>query len=141
MSFKKSYSAIYSNITPEQIWSIWSNIEKRPLWDDDTEWAKIEGEFSKGNTFLFKPNNGPKLTMHITESTVNKSFTDSCKFPLAQLCGVHELKVLPDGLELTTTIIVKGLLAWFWARVVARGIVASLPHQTDLLVKVAREAK
>lgn len=77
--------------------------------------------------------------MHIIECTVNKSFTDVCKFPLAKLYGIHKIEILLEGLKLTTTIIVKGLLSWFWSKVVAKDIVATLLHQTGLLVNIARK--
>lgn len=45
-----------------------------------------------------------------------------------------------QGLKLTTTIKVEGPLSWIWRKIVAEEIVATLPHQTDMLIKLARES-
>jgi hypothetical protein len=141
MHYSKSHSITASNVTPEQIWRVWSDFEKRHLWDDDIEWAKLNGEFKAGNTFIFKPKGGPKLKMHIIEATKNKSFADCFKMLFTQLCGIHTIKESPKGLILTTTITVKGPLRWILQKLVAEKIVATLPHQTELLLKAARAIK
>lgn len=139
MSYQQSYSKIVTGVTEQQIWAIWSDLNKRALWDDDTEWAQMSGEFVLGSTFLFKPKNGPKLTMQITECTSGKSFTDCFKLPLAKLYGDHNITRVEDGLRLTTTIRVTGPLAWLWKRVIAKKIVATLPKQTESLVNYAKK--
>jgi hypothetical protein len=141
MPYKKSYSKTAIGINAQQVWTIWSDIDKRHTWDSDTEWAKIEGEFKAGNTFLFKPKGGPKLKMTITEATPNKSFTDCFKLPLARLYGVHEIEEIREGVRLTTTMIVKGPLYWLWQKLLAEKIVATLPNQTDLLIEAAKKVK
>lgn len=141
MLFEKSYSKIVTDVTPQQIWAVWSDIDRRSEWDTDTEWAKIEGEFKAGNTFLFKPKGGPKLKMLITEATPNKSFTDCFKLPLARLYGIHEIESVPGGLCIKTTMMVKGPLAWLWQKLLVDKIVATVPEQTELLVQVARAIK
>jgi hypothetical protein len=139
--WEKSYSTVVPNIEPNQIWKIWSDISIRHQWDDDTEWAKIEGLFEQGAFFIIKIKNGPKLKMAITECILNKKFTDTYYFPLARLDGIHEMEKRMDGLHITTTIRMTGWLRWFWQKIVAEKIVATLPHQTDLLVQLARESK
>ena len=138
MKYEESYSQIVNDITAEQIWAVWSNIDLRPVWDDDTVWAKIDGAFIAGNVFWFKPKGGPKLKMRITEATPNKSFTDRFRMPGATLHGVHDILVVENGLEIKTTMRTEGCLAWLWQRVLVNGIVASLPKQTELLIKQAR---
>ena len=139
MRYAKFYSKVINDVSPQQVWALWSNMEKRHLWDDDTEWAKMHGEFKAGNTFIFKIKGGPKLKMSITESTVNKSFTDSFKFPLATLYGIHEMIPTDFGLEIKTTMVTEGLLAWLWQKLVVNKIVQSLPHQTEMLIQEARK--
>jgi hypothetical protein len=138
MNYRKSYSKSATGVTPQQIWTVWSDIDKRSIWDDDTEWAKIEGEFKTGNSFIFKVKGGPKLKMHITECTPNKSFTDCFKLPLARLYGVHQIEENPEKMILTTTMIMKGPFRWLWQKLLGNKIVATLPHQTELLIKFAK---
>jgi len=142
MPFQKSYSAVFKGVTPEQVWAIWSDLEKRPLWDDDTERVKLETAFKVGGTFLFKPKNDKRsIRITITECTPNRSFTDTCKLPLARLEGIHEVVPVKDGVKITTTIIIKGPLRWLWQKLIGEQIVASLPHQTEMLVKLAKHEK
>jgi hypothetical protein len=137
--WEQKYSVTVSDIEPFQIWKIWSDIQLRPKWDDDTEWAKMEGDFSKNAVFYMKIKNGPKLKMKITECTIDQSFTDTYHFFLAQLDGVHSLEKTTNGLRINTTIKISGPLQWFWKKMVGEKIVKTLPHQTNLLIQLARE--
>ncbi|WP_440615712.1 hypothetical protein [Cysteiniphilum sp. 6C5] len=139
MAYIKSYSKTYRDVTAEQIWTIWSDIQKRSLWDDDTEWATMDGDFKTGNTFHFKPKGGPKLKMKLVECTPNKSFTDYFRLPFGHLYGVHKIEEFEEEICITTTIQIKGYLSWLWQKLLGEKIVATLPRQTELLVKVARE--
>ena len=141
MPYQKAYSKIATNVTAQQIWAIWSDIDKRHVWDHDTEWAKIDGEFKEGNTFKFKPKGGPKLTMKISECTPNKSFTDCFKLPLARLYGVHEIEAVEGGLCIVTTMKVVGPLYWLWRKLLVEKIIATLPEQTEHLIAAARQVK
>lgn len=137
--WQKTYSTTVSDITPQQIWKVWSDIKIRPLWDDDTQWAEINGLFEKGTYFYMKIKNGPKLKMLISDCIPNQSFTDCYRFPLATLYGVHEMHPTPTGLCIKTTMQIKGPLSFIWRKLVVEKIVATLPHQTELLIQLARK--
>jgi len=49
--WEKSYSTTVKGITPEEIWKIWSDMSIRHHWDDDTEWAKMDGPFRENANF------------------------------------------------------------------------------------------
>ncbi len=139
--WQKSYSITAKGIEPHQIWKIWADIPNRPAWDTDTEWAKSNGPFENGTLITFKPKGWPKtVSMKIIECIPNKTFTDYTPFFLAGLYGTHHMEKVADGLKLTTTIKVVGPLSWLWRRIVAQEIVATLPEQTDMLIKVARQS-
>ena len=137
--WQKSYSTIVSNILPSEIWKIWSDINMRPHWDDDTEWAKIEGPFQKNAIFYMKVKNGPKLKMIISECIPNKRFTDTYYFLFSRLDGVHEMEETSNGLRITTTMKLTGPLRWLWRKLVVEKIILTLPHQTELLIQLARK--
>lgn len=141
MKFVNSYSVVVKDVTPTQVWAIWSDVDNRHIWDSDTQWAKLLGEFKVGSTFIFKPKGGPKLKMQITECTYNKSFTDCFKLPFAKLYGVHEVEETQQGLLITTTIKMEGTLKWVWQKLLADKIIATLPEQTELLIKAARNIR
>ena len=137
----KSYSTVAPGIQPYQVWAIWSDINNRPLWDIDTEWAKIRGPFKKGGRFHFKPKGGPVLSMTITDCIPNKIFTDCFKIPFARLYGIHEMEQTSKGLKLTTSIKIEGCLGWLLRKVVGEKIVAGLPEQTAMFIQLASKIK
>lgn len=132
----KTHSKDVTGIEPNQIWQVWSDINKRPLWDLDTEWAELKGPFKEGAVFRFKPVGGPKLSMTITECIPNKRFTDCFKIPFARMYGIHHVEKINDGSRISTTIKVEGPLGWLLRKIVAEKVAAELPEQTDALIKL-----
>lgn len=134
----KSHSTIATGVTAKQIWQVWSDINNRPQWDLDTEWAELTGAFTEGAVFRFKPKGGPKLYMTITECVPNKAFTDCFKMPFARMYGQHVMEPVNEGLKITTTIKVEGALGWLLRKIVAEKVVAEIPEQTAMLIEIAR---
>lgn len=98
--WQKTHTTLATDVSAEQVWKVWSDINNRPQWDLDTEWAELKGEFKTGAVFHFKPKGGPKLSMTITECTANQSFTDCFKIPFARLYGIHRLEPNANGLDI-----------------------------------------
>ena len=137
----KTHSTIAAGIEPNQVWQIWSDMNKRPLWDIDTEWAELKGPFVKGAVFHMKPKGGPKITMEITECIPNKCFTDCYQFFLARLYGIHEMEKTNEGLRITTSIKVEGPLGWILRKLIGEKVAAEVPEQTEMLIKLASSVK
>ncbi len=51
--------------------------------------------------------------------------------------GIHTFEDTPNGLKLTTTMQVEGLLAWLWVRLVAQGIADGLEKEMPAQVVFA----
>jgi hypothetical protein len=138
--WEQFYSITVNDLQPEMVWAVWSNVDNRPAWDEDTLWAKANGPFENGTTITFKPKGWPKtVSMKIIECTPNQSFTDHTTFFGCHLYGKHHMEVVADGLKLTTTITLKGPLTWLWRKIVGEDIVKTLPKQTDMLIRLARD--
>ena len=137
----KTYSVTAANLQPHQVWQIWSDMKQRPKWDIDTEWATLDGPFETGAIFHFKPKGGPKLSMRITDCIPNKRFTDCFKIPFARMYGIHEMERTDEGLKITTSIKVEGLLGWLLRKMVAEKVFAEIPQQTEALIKLAEQIK
>ena len=71
----------------------------------------------------------------------NSFFTDLTKLPLAKMYDKHELISHGDHVELKSTISISGPLAFLWKHLIAKGIVASLPAQTENLLKKVRDVR
>jgi hypothetical protein len=135
--WSKSYSIVTTEVTKEQMWKLFAYVNNWHTWDEGIEFAKMEGKFEKGNHFLLKPKGGPKLNIELIETIENVKFVDLTKFPLAKMYGEHLFEETPQGLKITTTMKVEGLLAFLWIKLVAKGIVDGLPHEMQMQIKTA----
>jgi len=133
----KTYSKKVKGLKAEQVWKIWTDVNQWNIWQSDIEWAKLDGEFKVGNTFLLKPKGSPKVRIEILSSEINKSFTDLTRFPLAKMYGVHEFIHHGEELEIRTTMSIKGPLSFLWRKLVAEGVADGMETQTDSLIKRA----
>jgi hypothetical protein len=133
----KSHSIVTKEATKEQMWKLFSDVNNWHTWDSGIEYAKMEGKFEKGNRFLLRPKGGPNVNIELVETIENKKFVDFTKFPLAKMYGEHTFDETPDGLKITTTMKVEGILSFLWIRLVAQGIVNSLPVEMEQQVRTA----
>ncbi|WP_264564855.1 SRPBCC family protein [Flavobacterium sp. N3904] len=133
----KSYSIVTNDVSKEQMWKLFSDVNNWHTWDTGIEFPKLEGKFEKGNHFMFQPKGGPKLKIEIIEAIENQNFTDFTKFPLAKMYGEHTFVDTPDGLEITTTMKVEGILSFLWIKLVAQKIVDTLATDMEVQIKTA----
>jgi hypothetical protein len=136
--WSQSFSKTVQGVTSVQVWDVWTDINQWTAWQGDLDAAKLEGEFKVGNTFLLQPKGGPRVNIELLVVEPGRKFTDLTRFPLAQMEGCHEFVETPKGLEIRTTMSVRGPLAFVWRKLVAEGIVKGLEEQTDALVARAR---
>lgn len=134
----RSHSIVTKEVTKEQMWKLFADVNNWHTWDHSVEFAKLEGKFEKGNHFVFQPKGGPKLSIGIVEATENMRFTDLTTFPLAKMYGEHTFEETPDGLKLTTTMKVEGMLGFLWRKLVAQKIVDTLPEDMQTQIKAAQ---
>lgn len=133
----KSHSIVTKEATKEQMWKLFSDVNNWHTWDKGIEFAKLEGEFEKGNHFTLRPKGGPNVKVKLLETIKNNRFLDVTYFPLAKMFDDHLFEETPDGLKITNTITVKGLLGFFWVKMVARKIVDTLPIDIPEQIKAA----
>lgn len=133
----KSYSIVTKEVTKEQIWKLFSNVNNWHTWDKGCEFAKMEGKFEKGNHFILRPKGGPNVKVELLETAENKMFLDVTKFPLAKMYYEHTFEETPQGLKITDTITVKGFLGFLWRKIVAQKIVDNLPTDMQEQIKAA----
>ena len=133
----RSYSRTVSGLTADQVWKVWSDVDRWHLWQNDIEYARLNGEFKTGGTFRFKPKGGPRLTLELSEVRPRELFVDITRFPLARMVDSHELIERGGALEIKTTVRMEGPLAFVWRKLVGEDVVKSLPEQTDGLVRMA----
>jgi len=133
----KSHSIVTNDVTKEQMWKLFANVNEWHTWDEGIEYAKIEGKFEKGNHFLLRPKGGPNVKVELLETVENKMFLDVTKFPLAKMYDEHLFEETPQGLKITNTITVKGILSFLWTKIVAQKIADALPTDMPQQIKAA----
>jgi hypothetical protein len=121
------------------MWKLLADVNNWHTWDAGVEFAHLEGKFEKGNHFTFQPKGGPKLKIGILEAVENKNFTDLTNFPLAKMYGEHLLEETPEGLKITTTMKVQGVLGFLWRKLVAQKIVDDLPEDMQQQINTAKK--
>lgn len=133
----KSHSILTNKVTKEQMWKLLSDVNNWHVWDTNIEYTKMEGKFKRGNSFVLKPKKGPKVKIELVEVVENKKFVDLTRFPLAKMYGEHTFEQTPQGLKLTTTMRVEGLLASLWIKIVAQDIANDLPVEMEKQIQLA----
>ncbi len=133
----QSYSKVFNNLEKEKIWSLWIDINNWHKWNPGIDYAKLEGNFEVGASFVLKPIKGPSVNIKIVEVVEGLRFTDCTTLLGAELCGTHEIIEEADGIRLTTTMKVTGMLSHLWKKL-AEEIMKKVPEQTENLVNLAR---
>ncbi|GAB6012979.1 SRPBCC family protein [Viscerimonas tarda] len=135
----KSHSIVTKEVTKEQMWKLWSDVNNWATWDKTIESASLEGKFEAGNVYYFQPKGDSKIKMKIYKTVENQEFTDLAIFPLAKMYGKHTFEEMPEGLKVTTTMTVVGILGFLWRKLVAQKIVNDLPADMIEQIKAAQK--
>ena len=138
--WQKSYEVEATDVTPEQIWKVWADVNNWNEWDAGIEYARTNDPFQQGCRFELKPKGGPKATIEIIECNHGRDFTDLTRFPLAKMYGRHEVHLIGSSrIRLKTTMTVTGPLGFLWRKLVAQNIVNDLPEDTAKIIALARK--
>jgi len=133
----KSHTIVTKEVTKEQMWKLFANVNDWHTWDQGIEFAKLEGKFEKGNSFILRPKGGPNVKVTLLETFKDKSFLDVTSFPLAKMYDEHIFEEMVEGLKITNTITVKGLLGFLWIKIIAQKIADALPADMQEQIKAA----
>lgn len=136
--WSKTYSKKVKGLKAEQVWKVWTDLNQWHTWQSDIEYAKLEGEFRVGNTFLLKPKGAPRVNIEIIKVEPNRQFTDLTRFPGARMYGSHKFIIHGDELEIKTTMSIEGPLSFVWRKIVAEDVANGMMEQTDNLIEKAR---
>jgi uncharacterized protein YndB with AHSA1/START domain len=136
--WSSTYSKRVKDVSADQVWSVWTDVNQWTSWQNDLELARLEHDFKAGTKFLMRPKGGPNVNIELLRVERNRNFTDLTRFPLARMTGSHDLIEHGDELEVRTTMKVEGLLSFLWVKIVANDVAKGLEAQTDALLKRVR---
>lgn len=131
----KSYSKTVEGLSAARVWKVWTDVNQWHTWQDDIDYAMLDGPFGKGNVVRFKPKGGPMIKLELTEVKANSFFVDLTRFPLAKMYDVHELIDHGAALEIKSTIRMEGPLSFLWRKLVGENVAAGLEKQTERLIE------
>jgi Polyketide cyclase / dehydrase and lipid transport len=135
----RTYTMVTKAATREQMWRLFADVNNWHKWDKEIEYAKMQGNFEAGNHFLLKPKGGPEVKIKLVETVKNSKFVDQTVFPLAVMQGAHIFEDTPEGLRVTTTITMRGLLGALWVKLVAQKLVDGLPAEMEVQANYASQ--
>ncbi len=130
---------VTTTASPKAIWSIWKDAAHWPTWDCELEEIILTGPFTKGATFRLKPKGGPWVKVIVADAVPEKSFLTLSQLPLTTISDDHYLEVKNGKTHVTHVIQMTGLLGWFFAFVIGRGMKKTLPGAMEQLVKQAEK--
>ncbi|PZR31374.1 MAG: polyketide cyclase [Azospira oryzae] len=133
----RSYSVTSKEVTKEQMWKLVADVNNWHTWDEGIEYARMEGAFEQGNHFKLLPKGGPEVKIKLVRTEPLHRFTDQTSFPLATMLGDHVFEETAEGLKITVTMTVTGVLSFLWIKLVAQKIVDGLPKDVMAQVKAA----
>jgi hypothetical protein len=134
----KSYSKTVKDLKAVQVWNVWTDVNQWHTWQNDIDYAQLDGEFKTGNVLRFKPKGGPRINIELTAVESNVSFVDLTRFPLAKMYDSHELITRGGELEIKTTISISGPLSYLWRKLVAEKVADGMQDQMENLIEKVR---
>ncbi|WP_259069109.1 SRPBCC family protein [Mucilaginibacter sp. X4EP1] len=137
--WKRTYSTVTTEVTKEQLWKLFADVNNWQIWDTNIEFAKIDGKFEAGNHFMLRPKGGPTVKIDLTETIENNKYIDVTHFPLAKMYDEHLFEDTPEGTKITNTIWVTGLLSFIWIKLVVQKIVDDTPADMQKQIAAAKK--
>ena len=138
---QKTFTLTTSEVSQDQIWKVISNVNQWSTWDGGVEFAELQGKFESNSSFLLHPKGGPKIKIQLVEVKDKTYFKDMTTFPLAKMYGEHWYEETPQGLKITVTMTITGILSALWYQIVMKDIVANLEKDQQTLIETAKKVE
>ncbi len=133
----KVYEVVTREATKEQMWKLFTNVNSWHVWNKEIKFAKIEGAFEAGNHYTIQPQKGPLVKVTLLDVVTQSRCLELGKFPLAKMYYDHTLEETTNGLRVTNTITVKGVLGFLWVLLIVRHIAAKMPEHVQQQIQIA----
>jgi len=101
-----------AHATENDVWEIWTDVASWPKWDQDLEWAALDGEFKTGTKGKLKPKGWFKSYFRITAVENKKYFCNESKMPWTKVIFSHSVAPREESaVQIKHHVRVTGLLA------------------------------
>ncbi len=136
--WKRTHSKLYTEVTKEAVWRVLTDVNNWATWHGDLDSCIMEGSFKVGNHFMLKPKGMSAVKIVLTDVQPEKQFTDCTSFFGAKMPHTFVLEETPEGLRITSTLVVTGILSWVWIKLVAQHVADSVSEEMDTLIALVR---
>lgn len=136
--WSKTYSVTTDEVTREQMWKLFTDVNSWHIWDSGVENAQLNGQFEQGNHILLKPKNGPKIKIVLSKVVEKQLFITASSFPLGKIYHQHLFVETSDGLRISYTITVKGVLSFLWVKLIAQNLFNSISKDVVKQINIAK---
>lgn len=136
--WSKTYSITTNEVTKEQMWKLFADVNGWHTWDSGVENAQLNGQFEQGNHILLKPKSGPKIKIVLSKVVEKQLFITASSFPLGKIYHQHLFEETSDGLRISYTITVKGVLSFLWVKLIAQNLFNSIPKDVVKQINIAK---
>jgi len=127
-----------TDVAPAAIWRLWADVPGWSRWDDDIEWATLDGSFAVGSRGRLKPRGIPAAAFELVSVVPEISYTVEQRLPLARLCFHHELGQSDRSpTRFTHLASISGVLGPLYATLFGRRMQANFPKIMAHLAEVA----
>lgn len=134
---KHFWYTIETTASPDEIWSVWTNVNQWKDWDTGLKNASINGEFkldAKGTIISLE---GRKSKFKVVEYEEGKTYTYKTKLPLGSLYVKRYLKTENDTTTFTHEVWFKGLTAGIFAKAFGEKFRKMLPNVLENIKQIA----
>lgn len=136
-----SISKIVEGVSAKEVFTLWADVNNWYKFNHGIKYARLDGEFVVGSSFVLGLLDGREVSLMLTEVTTDKSFTDVTKFPLAKMYGIHEIVQENGKITLTATIKIDGVLSFLWKRLVAQHVADKMEDDINSLIELVKNEK
>ncbi len=129
---------VKTKATAQQVWNIWQDVPHWKTWDEQLELSQIDGPFQAGTTGYTKFKNTPLLKTLLTEVIPNQLVVQETYLPLTKIVSYQSMIQKEDRTEITFQVEARGLLSFFYARMLRRSVRNKLPLEMEKMLKRAK---
>ncbi|WP_238536305.1 hypothetical protein [Chryseobacterium populi] len=133
------YSIFTDEVSVSGIWQLVTDINYRNHIDSDTEYSSLNGNFSVGKGMDIKNRIFPQPGIVVFESDeYQKSIVYLWELPLCDFFISYFYKEAGNGVKITATLTIQGILSPFWYLMYGRAIAKNFSRDIKFMIDKAK---
>ncbi|EJL68714.1 SRPBCC family protein [Chryseobacterium populi] len=138
----KLYSMFTDEVSVDEIWQLVTDVDHWNQWDFNIEYSSMEGNFSVGKSIAIKSRLFPQSGIAVFDSDeCQKSIVYLLVFPLSDFFISYFYKEVENGVKITVTLAIQGILSPFWYLIYGRNIAKNFPEDIKIMIDETKSRK